>query len=312
LSMEFLDILVAVLDIRLTENAFFWYTESGDGVNRMLNEYTKKRASELETMHFPEIDLSVPVKILWLVGMDAEEIAQYHYPGVHAHSFCEIQFVFSGMITYECDGVMRQISAGQALFLPSEFPHRFLSCSPDTIKASLAVASPIFAECQAQLFPFPQKLAELMDFVLVQSEHKDALASGIISGRILEMIFMVCQSLKANVPRQNEAEFDPRYLVARDYIENNRSRMVSCEDVAKECCLSPKQIGRIFKNQTGSSLFDYIIKERMKYAKELLHQSEGSIKEISFAMGFENECSFISFFKRHSGITPGAYRNKRN
>ncbi len=277
----------------------------------MLHQYTEKRADELKKMHIPETELPLSVKTLWLDGMNAEEIARFHYSGVHAHSFCEIQFVFSGTVTYECDGREQRISAGQALFLPPDVPHQFVCCSRDAVKVSLAVAFAIFEGREAQVFAFSKELAERMDYILMQSGQKDVLTPGIISGRILEMVFMVCESLKIELPQHREGDLDPRFLVAKDYIENNHNRTISCEDVAMECCLSSKQISRIFKIYTGSSLFEYIVKERMKYAKELLLHSEASIKEISFTMGFENECSFISFFKRHSGMPPGIYRKEK-
>ncbi|MBR5151987.1 MAG: helix-turn-helix transcriptional regulator [Clostridia bacterium] len=278
----------------------------------METAYTPKRAEQLKKMNFPETELSVPTKILWLEMLNAEEITQYHYSGVHSHSFWEVHFVFAGTLTYECDGEEWEITAGNGLFLPAGFQHQFVKCTPDVVKASLAVASGVFAGVGARIVPLPQKIFALMGFILNECENSDVLTPGIISGRILEMISVLAQSLDAELPREQE-KMDPRFLVAVEYIEKKRGQTVNCEDVAKECCLSSKQISRIFKNCTGHSLFDYIVNKRIRYAKELLTETDRSIKEVSFAMGFDNESGFISFFKRHTGMSPGAYRKeKRN
>ena len=47
---------------------------------------------------------------------------------------------------------------------------------------------------------------------------------------------------------------------------------------------------------------------KVKKAKRLLLESNLSIKEISFILGFENEGSFILFFKKHCSTTPGSFR----
>ena len=57
------------------------------------------------------------------------------------------------------------------------------------------------------------------------------------------------------------------------------------------------------------SLHSYITE--INSAKELLLDEAYSVKEIRYALGFDNECGFISFFKRHTGTPPGIYRKNK-
>ena len=105
---------------------------------------------------------------------------------------------------------------------------------------------------------------------------------------------------------------EPRLYYAKLYVYNNSNRLITCEDVAKNCSLSRKQLNRIFKKYTGQTLKDYIISSRAQYAERLVLQAEYSIKQISYMMGFENVSGFVGFFKRQFGMPPKLYRESYN
>ncbi|MNL40944.1 DNA-binding transcriptional regulator AraC [compost metagenome] len=48
----------------------------------------------------------------------------------------------------------------------------------------------------------------------------------------------------------------------------------------------------------------------MLEAKRLLVHTHESIKEIGFALGFEEPTNFVKYFRKHSGLTPVAFRDK--
>ena len=150
-----------------------------------------------------------------------------------------------------------------------------------------------------------------MNYILKNSDQRTFFSPAILSGRVLEMIASVCGSLGITLLETTGKDVDSRVLVAKSYIEDHKDQVISCEAVARECCLSLKQLNRIFRMETGSSVFEYITATRVRYARKLLLQGERSIKEIAFLMGFENESSFVSFFKRHCGMPPGIYRKEK-
>lgn len=47
---------------------------------------------------------------------------------------------------------------------------------------------------------------------------------------------------------------------------------------------------------------------KLRKARTLLAESDLSVKKIAFACGFENEYYFSNFFKKHTGLSPTAYR----
>lgn len=78
--------------------------------------------------------------------------------------------------------------------------------------------------------------------------------------------------------------------------------------IAEQVGISEKYLYNFIKEQTGYSLGDYLLKLRMEKAVELLKQSDLSIKEICYAVGFNSENSFYKAFKRTHGITPSQFR----
>lgn len=93
------------------------------------------------------------------------------------------------------------------------------------------------------------------------------------------------------------------------YISNNFSNLdLNISGVALKHGMSSSYISKIFKEQTGEGMLDYINKYRVNKAKDLLRTSGTNIGEIAQKVGFSDSNSFIRIFKRYEGITPGKYK----
>lgn len=73
--------------------------------------------------------------------------------------------------------------------------------------------------------------------------------------------------------------------------------------------ISPAYLSKMFRNQKGITLLDYLYKIRIIKAKELLSTSDYTIEDISAQVGFLSSSTFIKTFKKIEGITPGTYRS---
>ena len=84
---------------------------------------------------------------------------------------------------------------------------------------------------------------------------------------------------------------------------------LSIETLSELCCLSKYYFIRSFRQATGTSPHQYLIKIRINEAKKLLADSNLPIEQIAVQVGFLNYSSFFTQFKRLTNITPGEYRN---
>ena len=95
---------------------------------------------------------------------------------------------------------------------------------------------------------------------------------------------------------------------AIDYIYKNKSENITVENMAKVCHISQSYFSRLFSKEMGQSFSNYISKLKIKWAKDILEESDMSISQISDELGFNEPGYFIKIFKKYEGMTPSVYR----
>lgn len=94
------------------------------------------------------------------------------------------------------------------------------------------------------------------------------------------------------------------------FINKNFSRNISVEDVAKTVGVSPAHLTRLFKQEVGRTLIEYLTLVRMEHAKVLLRQGRLTLEEICRQVGYNDVSYFSRVFKREIGVTPGVFRSR--
>lgn len=94
---------------------------------------------------------------------------------------------------------------------------------------------------------------------------------------------------------------------ALKFIHTGWNQSVSLSEVAAQLYVSESYISRIFKKHLGTTFTKYLVELRLKYALADL-EGDWSVTEIAYRNGFKSDNSFIDFFKKAYGCTPGKYR----
>ena len=89
-----------------------------------------------------------------------------------------------------------------------------------------------------------------------------------------------------------------------EYIDANMGKSLSLEELAQLTHMSPGYFSRLFKQSTGYTPHQYLIRRRVKQAKELLRQRKLSIADIAYQVGFANQGHLNYHFKKLTGVTP--------
>lgn len=92
------------------------------------------------------------------------------------------------------------------------------------------------------------------------------------------------------------------------YIDQHYGEMITREQLGSVACLNPTYLARIFKTETGKTMGNYILDERIKKAKFLLETSDMTISEVAQTVGYDNFSYFSKLFKDRTGMTPKEYR----
>jgi AraC family transcriptional regulator len=101
-------------------------------------------------------------------------------------------------------------------------------------------------------------------------------------------------------------------LNALDYIEQNLTRDLTSEDVAREAAFSKYHFHRIFLALTGNSVSGYLRRRRLTEAALALRETGNRIIDIALDYCFETPESFSRAFKGMYGLTPRQYRKGGN
>lgn len=115
----------------------------------------------------------------------------------------------------------------------------------------------------------------------------------------------------------NISDYDEHSLTDQIDIYINKNIMepdFSINNMAKHFNLSNSNLSHIYKKKYGRVLSDHIAELRINYTKELL-KNNSAMSDIVNQLGYSNTSSFIRWFKKQTGITPGEFRkiylNKR-
>ena len=94
-------------------------------------------------------------------------------------------------------------------------------------------------------------------------------------------------------------------------MEGHRSEMLRMNQMAELCHLSPSYFSKLFLRELGENFTDYVKRQKVSWAKEMLRRTDKSVSEISSELGFLDSSYFIKVFKAVEGITPLAYRQEK-
>ena len=96
---------------------------------------------------------------------------------------------------------------------------------------------------------------------------------------------------------------------AKIIMDERVSGEIDLYDLSSELNLSYSWFRKTFKEYTGHSPARYFQLLKLRRAQRLLSDTELSIKEIAYSLGYKSTEHFFSIFKKHTGCTPTAYRN---
>ncbi|GGF79182.1 AraC family transcriptional regulator [Paenibacillus albidus] len=256
-----------------------------------------------------------------------------YYKGYyHWHQCCEIMFVHGGQGNVVVNQQMYDIRRGMLFFFQPYQLHRIYSeVSPACpFQRTIFYIDPQVAENLLQGFA---KRKAMFTALWQGKDTQYAFDLGERSG-ILEWALMNYeQSTQGNTEEDAESltmlllqllncigTGDPLLLHTGEHrklrysekimgwIEEHYHEEVNLEQLAEEIHLSKSYVSRIFHQETGGRLVDYLTARRIKQACRLLGTTDMSVEQIGIAVGFPNASYFNQLFKRVLGTTPLKYR----
>lgn len=148
----------------------------------------------------------------------------------------------------------------------------------------------------------------LMDSFICQLEELDSREN------VFLLLKEACSQFARNVGERKEllSENQAHLLVERceNMIFARLHEKITVKELAGVLSVNPDYLSRLFREQRGITIVEYIQREKVRLARNLLVYSEYSLDQIAYYLGFSSQSHFGKVFKRITHMSPGNYRRQ--
>lgn len=151
-----------------------------------------------------------------------------------------------------------------------------------------------------------------MDYILkkliLELEDSSSYATAVVKA-YLQLILALCSKIKSKeISIAEEKTTNHPLMKFKTLLENNFHKERQPSFYAEQMGLSPNNFSKICKQHFLKSPSTLIHQRVILECKKLIHLSYKSMKEIAAELNFDDENYFSRYFKKHTGITPTAFR----
>lgn len=97
-----------------------------------------------------------------------------------------------------------------------------------------------------------------------------------------------------------------------NYVQKHLTEPVDIDALSKAMFISRTHLAVKFKKETGMTLTDFVLKEKIEEGKRLLRYTDKSISAIAAHLGFSSQGHFANAFRKYANCPPNEYRLKHN
>lgn len=234
----------------------------------------------------------------------------------HYHEQFEIYYLESGSCNYLVDNKLYAVAAGDVVLIPGGIIHKtsydvtshkriLLYCAeqvlPRAARALVGESEYVYRNPEIN-----KRLFELLKCIEQEYHNPDGFSMEMMQGYLQMFFVLLCRNRNCYINSRTGNMHVERIL---DFLHENFDGDISLNETAKQYCISPEHLSRIFKKETGLGFSEYLTAIRMRHAEQLLKQGEGaSVAEIALRCGYNDSNYFSKTFKAVHGVAPLKYR----
>ncbi len=242
-------------------------------------------------------------------------------PERFAHFHDAAEFVWFDAIAGElvCEDGRFALGDGTLVFIPPMRQHDFVIPAgahrwrlvhlEPLLAERLSQAEPAPPHCRVRTFdPAPRaRLAGLFDWLAEATRDGDP---G-LAGALVALILRALGPAPAPARTAPGAGAIGRLRPALDQIARDPARAITLAEAAGACHLSEAYFSRLFRRVFGATFSAWLRGYRLRLAAQRLLATDERINAIAWAIGFASPAHMTEQFRRHFGVTPGAYRAQK-
>jgi AraC-like DNA-binding protein len=255
----------------------------------------------------------------------------------HSHDFCELVIVAQGQ-GFQClEGMDLPITAGDVFLLQGHQRHFFhdrkdlelinvmydseqimlpendLRCMPGY--CAMFLLEPTYRQRHRFASRLHLKRIQLAKVLAITDEmerectEKAPGREVMLRAKLQELITYLSRAYTQGNSTETQALLRVGEVIGT--MENDFSKDWKLDDLAAIAHMSKNNLLKVFRKATNQSPIDYLMRLRIQRAMELLRQSDSSITEIAFKVGFNDSNYFTRQFRRVVGMPPRQFRQQQ-
>lgn len=244
----------------------------------------------------------------------------------HQHGILELNYIAEGSCSYIVNGISYELKKKNLLVLQSSLPHKkifnhaipctVLGCSFSYQESTIPTASfcslleynpelsAFINDSLGDAYVFPDAHILVPDLQELFMEFTNAKNASYIITLGNKILISMGRLVKKNNLTRREYIAKIQSLIDISYF-----RIKNVGEIASEVNLNQTYMERIFKLETGCTVWEYVTSIRMQAAVNLLRHPEIRIGDIDSLIGMNSRQAFYLQFKKKFGISPYQYRN---
>jgi len=131
-------------------------------------------------------------------------------------------------------------------------------------------------------------------------------------GELLSLNAFEAALLWCDTQNPSDSQIDDRLLRAIELIDQNLRADLEVNRLARAANLSVSRFAHLFRSQLGASPQQFVERRRLDAASRLLDLTTRPVSSVAIEVGFSNPLYFSTRFRRHTGLSPTAYRSRHH
>lgn len=259
-----------------------------------------------------------------------------HLP-YHTHFTFEIYYFHAGKVNYLINDRIYRLQPGDLVLMHGMTLHKAHLEQQDCYERTVIHFDPLYFEAYIEPSYAPNLLApfrSLKNIVLtleasVREDIEQILHRLVMLQKnrdqpqlnfqrthalLLDLMLLIhnqCQTTLQITPSSREFSTKEQHVQELiSYIEEHYKEDLTLDLIQSNVHLNKFYMSKLFKEITGTTIFQYIVERRLYAAKLLLISSDIKITEISYEVGFKHSAHFSRAFKQATGLTAEQYRKQ--
>lgn len=257
----------------------------------------------------------------WVLAQKGINLSEYNYvdPGTpwHYHENPYFMYVIEGKMMDINKRKKSQLASGSLMFLNWEETHRstkesnrgrgfHLQMDRSWLKAN---------DLNENLWEGSAKLENpATHHQLAKIYHEFRQSDGFSAVAVEALVLELCSALNksANIPSMSTSysgsPTEPNWMSRLLEMIHDGSQEITLSLLSEELSVHPVHISRTVPAVLGTTLGEYLRKEKVKKSFPLLLNEAMSLSDIAYDCQFSDQSHFIRTFKKYHGLTPGLFR----